>query len=106
MDLDMDTDSVSMLSTSSKSTGRYLFAPSLRRRATNDGASTPKKMTRRSTSGSVASETASSPTVGSLGDKSHGNEGNLTPALELEIQGRRKAQDSWGIGDEIAMSLD
>jgi hypothetical protein len=82
-----DLDNVSVLSTSSKSTRFKLpSGPSLRRRTTGD---TRRSSRRFSDVGSV-----------------HDSEGNLTPALELEIQGSRKEQDSWGVGDEVAMGLD
>ncbi|KAK7959790.1 integral peroxisomal membrane peroxin [Apiospora aurea] len=39
-------------------------------------------------------------------NSAHENDGSLTPALELEIQGSRKEQASWGFGDEVAMGLE
>ncbi|KAK8859653.1 Pex24p-domain-containing protein [Apiospora arundinis] len=40
-------------------------------------------------------------------NSAHENEvGSLTPALELEIQGSRKEQASWGFGDEVSMGLE
>ncbi|ORY61489.1 integral peroxisomal membrane peroxin-domain-containing protein [Pseudomassariella vexata] len=95
---DEDMDSVSVLSTSSKSTrfrfpsggfsvgsGSSKVAPSLRRRTTGES-----RRSRRTSE------------VGSL----HDGEGNLTPQLELEIQGSRKELDTWGVGDEVQMGLE
>ncbi|KAK6083380.1 integral peroxisomal membrane peroxin [Seiridium cupressi] len=98
---DEDADGVSVLSTSSKSNSRWRFpgtgssapskAPSLRRRKTGESTGgTEKRKSRRT------SET------GSVRD----GQGDLTPALELEIQGSRREQESWGIGDDVTMGLD
>ncbi|KAH8649053.1 integral peroxisomal membrane peroxin-domain-containing protein [Xylariales sp. PMI_506] len=84
-------DNASLVSTSSKSTRFWLPGPpSLRRRATGD---TTKRSRRTSE-------------VGSLHDADRDADSNLTPALELAIQGSRKEQDSWGVGDEVTMGLE
>ncbi|KAK8001270.1 integral peroxisomal membrane peroxin [Apiospora marii] len=97
-----ETDTASVLSTSSKSARGFKWPgfginpyahshsnpPSIRSSRKKDGS----KRSRR-TSDSVNS--------------SHENDaGSLTPALELEIQGSRKEQASWGFGDEVSMGLE
>ncbi|KAI0173102.1 Pex24p-domain-containing protein [Hypoxylon sp. FL1284] len=82
-----EDDALSVLSTSSKSARFRMSAPSLRRRNTGS--------TRRSRR---ASESASL--------RSNEDEGSLTPALELEIQGHQRDLGSWGIGDEALMGLE
>ncbi|KAI4865692.1 Pex24p-domain-containing protein, partial [Hypoxylon rubiginosum] len=81
-----EDDAVSMLSTSSKSARFRMSGPSLRRRNTGG--------TRRSRRTSEAASL-----------RSNEDEGSLTPALELEIQGHQRDQGSWGIGDEVVMGL-
>ncbi|KAL7622669.1 hypothetical protein AAE478_008183 [Parahypoxylon ruwenzoriense] len=81
-----EDDAVSLLSTSSKSRFR-LSGPQLRRRTT--GGTHRSRRT---------SETASL--------RSNDDEGSLTPALELEIQGHQRDQGQWGIGDEAQMGLE
>ncbi|KAI1088424.1 Pex24p-domain-containing protein [Rostrohypoxylon terebratum] len=82
-----EDDAVSVLSTSSKSARLRMSGPPLRRRAT--GGTHRSRRT---------SETASL--------RSNDDEGRLTPALELEIQGHGKDQGQWGIGDEAQMGLE
>ncbi|KAI0836441.1 Pex24p-domain-containing protein, partial [Hypoxylon sp. FL0890] len=81
-----EDDAVSVLSTSSKSARFRLSGPSLRRRTTGG--------THRSRRTSEAASL-----------RSNDDEGSLTPALELEIQGHQKEQGQWGIGDEAQMGL-
>ncbi|KAI0853642.1 Pex24p-domain-containing protein, partial [Daldinia vernicosa] len=81
-----EDDAVSVLSTSSKSARFRLSSPQLRRR--NTGGTHRSRRT---------SETASL--------RSNDDEGSLTPALELEIQGHGRDQGQWGIGDEAQMGL-
>ncbi|ETS74515.1 hypothetical protein PFICI_14381 [Pestalotiopsis fici W106-1] len=98
---DEDADSVSVLSTSSKSNSRWRFSgvgssaaskpPPPRRRKTGESTTTSEKRKSRRTS-----------EAGSIRD----SEGNLEPALELEIHGSRREQESWGIGDDVAMGLE
>ncbi|KAH6644976.1 integral peroxisomal membrane peroxin-domain-containing protein, partial [Truncatella angustata] len=100
-----DADSVSVLSTSSKSNGRWRFP------GTGGGNSAPSKpppIPRRKTGESVTggNEKRKSRRLSETGSIKKDNEGNLTPALELEIQGSRRDQNSWGIGDDVAMGLD
>lgn len=102
---DTDADSLSVLSASSKSQNRWRWSgtgggsgtasnpPSLRRRKTGEsstGDREKRKSRRTSETGSVKKD----------------EEGNLTPALELEIQGNRREQERWGVGDDVAMGLD
>ncbi|KAI0116076.1 Pex24p-domain-containing protein [Hypoxylon sp. NC0597] len=82
-----EDDAVSVLSTSSKSARFRLSGPSLRRRTTGG--------THRSRRTSEAASL-----------RSNDDEGSLTPALELEIQGHQKEQGQWGIGDEAQMGLE
>ncbi|KAI1098367.1 Pex24p-domain-containing protein [Jackrogersella minutella] len=82
-----EDDAVSVLSTSSKSAMFRLSGPPLRRRTTAG--------THRSRRTSEAASL-----------RSNDDEGSLTPALELEIQGHRKDQGQWGIGDEAQMGLE
>ncbi|KAI0116733.1 Pex24p-domain-containing protein [Daldinia grandis] len=82
-----EDDAVSVLSTSSKSARFRLSSPQLRRR--NTGGTHRSRRT---------SETASL--------RSNDDEGSLTPALELEIQGHQRDQGQWGIGDEAQMGLE
>ncbi|KAI1134670.1 Pex24p-domain-containing protein [Hypoxylon sp. FL0543] len=82
-----EDDAVSLLSTSSKSARFRLSGPSLRRRTTGG--------THRSRRTSEAASL-----------RSNDDEGSLTPALELEIQGHQKEQGQWGIGDEAQMGLE
>ncbi|OTA96255.1 hypothetical protein M434DRAFT_143251 [Hypoxylon sp. CO27-5] len=82
-----EDDAVSVLSTSSKSARLRLSGPSLRRRTTGG--------THRSRRTSEAASL-----------RSNDDEGSLTPALELEIQGHQKEQGQWGIGDEAQMGLE
>ncbi|KAI0175334.1 integral peroxisomal membrane peroxin [Pestalotiopsis sp. NC0098] len=98
---DEDADSVSVLSSSSKSNSRWRFSgtgsstaskpPTLRRRKTGESTAASERRKSRRTS-----------EAGSIRD----SEGNLEPALELEIHGSRREQDSWGIGDDVAMGLE
>ncbi|KAI8961312.1 Pex24p-domain-containing protein [Daldinia sp. FL1419] len=82
-----EDDALSLLSTSSKSTRFKSSKPQLRRRTT--GGTHKSRRT---------SETASL--------RSNDDEGSLTPALELEIQGHQRDQGQWGIGDEAQMGLE
>ncbi|KAI0377349.1 Pex24p-domain-containing protein [Hypomontagnella monticulosa] len=83
-----EDDAVSVLSTSSKSASRFrMSGPSLRRRTTGG--------THRSRRTSEAASL-----------RSNDDEGSLTPALELEIQGHQRDQGQWGIGDEAQMGLE
>ncbi|KAI1388145.1 Pex24p-domain-containing protein [Hypoxylon trugodes] len=82
-----EDDAVSVLSTSSKSARFRLPGPSLRRRTTGG--------THRSRRTSEAASL-----------RSNDDEGSLTPALELEIQGHQRDQGQWGIGDEAQMGLE
>ncbi|KAI2627649.1 Pex24p-domain-containing protein [Hypoxylon sp. NC1633] len=82
-----EDDAVSVLSTSSKSARFKSSGPSLRRRTTGG--------THRSRRTSEAASL-----------RSNDDEGSLTPALELEIQGHWKDQGQWGIGDEAQMGLE
>ncbi|KAI1827080.1 integral peroxisomal membrane peroxin-domain-containing protein [Xylaria intraflava] len=86
-DVKADDDTVSLLSTSSKSARFRVPGPALRRRATGGS-----QRSRR------ASETASL--------RSNDDESALNPALELEIQGRQRDQGQWGIGDDAQMGLE
>ncbi|KAI0129771.1 integral peroxisomal membrane peroxin [Xylariales sp. AK1849] len=88
---DEDADNLSVLSTSSKS-ARFRFP--------GTGSTAPPALRRKKTGDSKRSRRTSE--TNSLRD----SEGNLTPQLELEIQGSRRAQDSWGIGDDVAMGLE
>jgi hypothetical protein len=98
---DEDADSVSVLSSSSKSNSRWRFSgvgssatskpPPLRRRKTGESTTASEKRKSRRTS-----------EASSIRD----GEGNLEPALELEIHGSRREQESWGIGDDVAMGLE
>ncbi|KAI0890916.1 integral peroxisomal membrane peroxin-domain-containing protein [Annulohypoxylon nitens] len=82
-----EDDAVSVLSTSSKSARLRMSGPPLRRRTTGG--------THRSRRTSEAASL-----------RSNDDEGRLTPALELEIQGHGKDQGQWGIGDEAQMGLE
>ncbi|KAI1373102.1 Pex24p-domain-containing protein [Hypoxylon crocopeplum] len=82
-----EDDAVSLLSTSSKSARFRSSGPSLRRRTTGG--------THRSRRTSEAASL-----------RSNDDEGSLTPALELEIQGHRRDQAQWGIGDEAQMGFE
>ncbi|OTA99373.1 hypothetical protein M426DRAFT_325173 [Hypoxylon sp. CI-4A] len=82
-----EDDAVSLLSTSSKSARFKSSGPSLRRRTTGG--------THRSRRTSEATSL-----------RSNDDEGSLTPALELEIQGHQRDQGQWGIGDEAQMGLE
>ncbi|KAI1469014.1 Pex24p-domain-containing protein [Daldinia caldariorum] len=82
-----EDDAVSLLSTSSKSARFRSTAPQLRRRTTGG--------THRSRRTSEAASL-----------RSNEDEGSLTPALELEIQGHQRDQGQWGIGDEAQMGLE
>ncbi|KAI0164126.1 integral peroxisomal membrane peroxin-domain-containing protein [Xylariaceae sp. FL1272] len=82
-----EDDAASIMSTSSKSARFRMPTPSLRKRPTNQ-----------SQRGRRASETASL--------RSNEEDSTLDPALELEIQGHRRDQGQWGIGDEAQMGLE
>ncbi|KAI2636827.1 Pex24p-domain-containing protein [Xylaria nigripes] len=82
-----EDDTVSVLSSSSKSARFWLPGASLRRRATS-GTPRPRRM----------SETASL--------RSNEDESPLNPVLELEIQGHQRDQTQWGIGDDAQMGLE
>lgn len=100
-----DADSLSVLSTSSKSQSRWRWS------GTGGGSGTPAKppsVRRRKTGESTTGdkEKRRSRRTSETGSVRRDDEGNLTPALELEIQGNRREQERWGVGDDVAMGLD
>ncbi|KAI1076862.1 Pex24p-domain-containing protein [Whalleya microplaca] len=107
-----EDDAVSMLSTSSKS-ARYSSGngkgggkqPSLRRRTTG-GSGGSGVGGYRSSAGAGTGRSRRPSEAGSLRSGGDGSEGALTPALELEIQGQRREEGRWGVGDEVLMGLE
>ena len=88
-----DTDSLSVLSNSSKS-ARFKW-PSLGGHSNNSAPQLRKKPSRDTKRNRRPSD----------GGSIHENDISLTPALELEIQGSRKDQETWGFGDDVTMGL-
>ncbi|RYP89405.1 hypothetical protein DL769_000056 [Monosporascus sp. CRB-8-3] len=99
---DEDDPAAETMSTSTKSTSstsRFRWpTPTRRRRPTGGSASLKQQQRSRRTSDAGSSHNTSADDDASFG--------GLTPALELEIQGHRKGQDAWGIGDEAQMGLE
>ncbi|RYP41215.1 hypothetical protein DL768_010530 [Monosporascus sp. mg162] len=99
---DEDDPAAETLSTSTKSTSstsRFRWPTTTRRRRPTGGSVGLKQQQRsRRTSDAGSSHNTSADDDASFG--------GLTPALELEIQGHRKEQDAWGIGDEAQMGLE
>ncbi|RYP86789.1 hypothetical protein DL770_004860 [Monosporascus sp. CRB-9-2] len=99
---DEDDPAAETLSTSTKSTSstsRFRWpTPARRRRPTSGSVSIKQQQRSRRTSDAGSSHNTSADDDASFG--------GLTPALELEIQGHRKGQDAWGIGDEAQMGLE
>ncbi|KAK8062635.1 integral peroxisomal membrane peroxin [Apiospora hydei] len=97
-----ETDTASVLSTSSKSARGFKWPgfginPYAHHSHSNPPSIRGKKVTNSSKRTRRTSDSVNS---------AHENDGSLTPALELEIQGSRKEQASWGFGDEVAMGLE
>jgi hypothetical protein len=94
-----ESDTTSLLSTSSKSAGpRGFRLPSLRRRVTDTGAATA------ATSGATAVGTGSRPRRPSEPASEDDVASVLDRNLELELQGAGK--EGWGIGDDARMGLE
>lgn len=97
-----ETDTASVLSTSSKSARAFKW-PGFGINPYAHSHSNPPSIRSSKKTGSSKRSRRTSDSVNS----SHENEaGSLTPALELEIQGSRKEQASWGFGDEVSMGLE
>lgn len=96
-----ETDTASVLSTSSKSARGFKW-PGFGINPYAHSHSNPPSIRGRKVTGDAKRSRRTSDSVNSL----HENDGSLTPALELEIQGSRKEQDSWGFGDEVSMGLE
>ncbi len=107
--VDDDASLEAPLSTSSKSTTSSRFkwpTPGLRRRTTGGSTGQQQQRPRRTSEESSTTAISTSPPAAADDDDDVGFFGALTPALQLEIQGHRKGQDTWGIGDEAQMGLE
>lgn len=93
-------DSASMLSTSSRSTSRFIKPSSLRKRVTD--ASSLSSSHRRS--GSRRASGVSGSLGSNSGDYDDAGVGTLQTRLAMQDAG--KEEGSWGVGDEVRMGLE
>ncbi|KAK4176396.1 integral peroxisomal membrane peroxin-domain-containing protein [Triangularia setosa] len=94
-------DSASMLSTSSRSTSRFIKPSSLRKRVT-DASSLSSSSHRRS--GSRRASGISGSLGSNAGDYDDAGVGTLQTRLAMQDAG--KEEGSWGVGDEVRMGLE
>ncbi|KAK8078848.1 hypothetical protein PG994_002655 [Apiospora phragmitis] len=96
-----ETETASVLSTSSKSARGFKWPGFGINPYAHSHSNPPSIRSRKATNGSKRSRRTSDSV-----NSNQENDGSLTPALELEIQGSRKEQASWGFGDEVSMGLE
>ncbi|KAK8029745.1 hypothetical protein PG993_011036 [Apiospora rasikravindrae] len=88
-----ETDTASVLSTSSKSARGFKWPGfGINPYAHHSHSNPPSIRSKKATEGSKRSRRTSDSV-----NSAHENDGSLTPALELEVQGARKEQASWGV---------